>query len=298
MAEGHAHTLEIENHQRCLVEVVLGSEFAALGETVRESQFRSRFGAVILSVSRNGQRVAGKLGDIEFALGDTLLLEASEQFVDQYRFRRDFLLVSALNDSAPPNYSKAPRALAVLAAMVAANATGLLNIVEAALVAAGTMIAIGCVTAGRARRSFDLPVLVVIAASFALGQAMSETGVAEFLAGQLLSTLEQDPMAVLVGIYFTTVVFTEMMTNNAAAVLMFSIAMAAARQLGVAIEPFAIAVMVAASASFITPLGYQTNLMVYGPGRYRFLDFAKIGLPLSALIAITAITLIPQIWAF
>ncbi|MGM0565015.1 MAG: SLC13 family permease [Pseudomonadota bacterium] len=298
LAEGHAHTLEIENHQRCLVEVVLGSEFAALGETVRDSQFRSRFGAVILSVSRNGQRVAGKLGDIEFALGDTLLLEASDQFVDQYRFRRDFLLVSALNDSTPPDYSRAPRALAVLAAMVAANAFGLLSIVEAALVAAGAMIATGCVTAGRARRSFDLPVLVVIAASFALGRAMSETGVAEFLAGQLLGTLGQNPVAVLAGIYLTTVVFTEMMTNNAAAVLMFSIAMATAQQLGVAIEPFAIAVMVAASASFITPLGYQTNLMVYGPGRYRFLDFAKIGLPLSALIAATAITLIPQIWAF
>src|SRR5690606_3606043 len=185
-ASGSVHKLEVENHQRCLVEVVLGPEFPALNKTIRDSRFRTRFNAVILSVSREGKRVPGKLGDITFRMGDTLLLEASHQFVEQYRFRRDFLLVSALNDSTPPDFRKAPRALGILAVMVLLSASGLLSILEAAFIAAGAMIVSGCLTASRARRSVDLPVLVVIAASFALGAAMTDTGAAQWVAGLLL----------------------------------------------------------------------------------------------------------------
>ncbi|RHW20185.1 SLC13 family permease [Pseudomonas jilinensis] len=268
-ANGSIHKLDVENHQRCIVEVVLGAEFPALDKTVRESKFRTRFNAVILSVSREGNRIPGKLGDIRLRMGDTLLLEASHQFVEQYRFRRDFLLVSALNDSTPPDFRKAPLALGILLAMVVVSAFGLLSIMEAAFLAAGAMIATRCITASKARRYIDLPVLIVIAASFALGNAMR-----------------------------VTVAFTELITNNAAAVLMFPIALALAEQLGVNYLPFVIAVMFAASASFITPLGYQTNLMVYGPGRYRFSDYLKIGIPLSVLVGTTAVALIPFVWHF
>ncbi|WP_152207606.1 SLC13 family permease [Marinobacter changyiensis] len=297
-ASGSVHKLEVANHQRCLVEVVIGQEFPALNKTIRDSRFRTRFNAVILSLSREGKRVPGKLGDITFRMGDTLLLEASQQFVEQYRFRRDFLLVSALNDSTPPDFHKAPRALGILALMVLVSATGLLQIMEAAFLAAGAMIVSGCITASRARRSVDLPVLVVIAASFALGNAMTETGAAIWVANGLLGFGEWTPWMALALIYVLTAVFTELITNNAAAVLMFPIALALSEQLGVNFLPFAVTVMFAASASFITPLGYQTNLMVYGPGRYQFVDYVRIGLPLSLLVGCVAVGLIPLVWSF
>ena len=297
-ANGDVHKLDVANHQRCLVEVVLGPEFPGLSKTIRDSQFRTRFSAVILSLSRDGKRVPGKLGDITFRMGDTLLLEASHQFVEHYRFRRDFLLVSALNDSTPPDFRKAPRALGILALMVLVSASGLLQIMEAAFLAAGAMIFSGCITASRARRSVDLPVLVVIAASFALGNAMTVTGAAAWVAGGLLGFGGLTPWVALVLIYVLTAVFTEMITNNAAAVLMFPIALAVSQQLGVNFLPYAVVVMFAASASFITPLGYQTNLMVYGPGRYRFGDYVRIGLPLSLLAGTVVLCLVPLVWKF
>lgn len=297
-ANGSVHKLEVANHQRCLVEVVLGQEFPALGKTIRDSRFRTRFNAVILSLSREGKRVPGKLGDITFKMGDTLLLEASHEFAEQYRFRRDFLLVSALNDSTPPDFHKAPRALGILLLMVIASASGLLSILEAAFLAAGAMLVAGCLTASRARRSLDLPVLVVIAASFALGSAMTETGAAQWVAQSMMGLGEFSPWVMLALIYLLTAVFTEVITNNAAAVLMFPIALATSDQLGVSVLPFAVTVMIAASASFITPLGYQTNLMVYGPGRYRFKDYVRIGVPLSLLVAVVAVAIIPAVWGF
>jgi len=297
-ANGSVHKLDVANHQRCLVEVVLGPEFPALNKTIRDSQFRTRFNAVILSLSREGKRVPGKLGDITFRMGDTLLLEASHQFAEQYRFRRDFLLVSALNDSTPPDFRRAPRAMAILLLMVLVSASGLLQIMEAAFLAAAAMIVSGCITASRARRSVDLPVLLVIAASFSLGNAMTNTGAAEWVAGGLLGFGDLTPWAALALIYLLTAAFTEVITNNAAAVLMFPIALALSEQLGVQFLPFAVTVMFAASASFVTPLGYQTNLMVYGPGRYQFLDYVRIGLPLSVLVGLTAIMLIPMVWSF
>lgn len=297
-ASGNVGKLELENHQRCLVEVVLGPDFTALNQSVRDSRFRTRFNAVVLSISRNGLRVSGKLGDVIFMVGDTLLLEASQQFVEQYRYRRDFLLVSALNDSTPPDFHKGPRAIAILVGLVLLSATGTLSILEAALLAAGAMLITGCLTATRARRSVDYSVLVVIAASFALGNALAVTGAAHWLAGGLLGFGLLSPWVALAMLYLLTALFTELITNNAAAVLMFPIAVAMAEQLNVSVLPLAIAVMFAASASFITPLGYQTNLMVYGPGRYRFTDYVKIGLPLAAIVAVVSIGLIPLVWGF
>lgn len=297
-AHGSVHKLDMANHQRCLVEVVLGTEFPAINKTIRESRFRTRFNAVILSVSREGKRIQGKLGDIRLRLGDTILLEASQQFVEQYRFRRDFLLVSPLNDSTPPDFRKAPLALGILSVMVLVSAFGFLSIMEAAFLAAGMMIATRCITASKARYYIDLPVLVVIAASFALGIAMTVTGAATSIAEWLVFYDGMPAWAVLALLYLLTVAFTEVITNNAAAVLMFPIAIATSEQLGVSYLPFVIAIMFAASASFITPLGYQTNMMVYGPGHYRFMDYLKIGIPMSLLISFTAILLIPFVWAF
>lgn len=297
-AYGSIHKLEVENHQRCLVEVVIASEFPALNKTVRESRFRTRFNAVILSVSREGNRISGKLGDIILRVGDTLLLEASHQFVEQYRFRRDFLLVSALNDSTPPDFRKAPLALSILLLMVLVSALGLLPLMEAAFLSAGAMLVTRCVTASKARRYIDLPVLVVIAASFSLGSAMTLTGAAKSIAELLIISDQISPWMALALIYLLTAVFTEVITNNAAAVLMFPIAMAVAESLGVSYLPFVIAIMFAASASFITPLGYQTNMMVYGPGRYKFSDYITLGVPLSFISGLVTVLIMPFVWVF
>jgi di/tricarboxylate transporter len=292
--------LKLASHNRHLVEVVLGPDYPALGKTIRESAFRTHYKAVILSVSRGGGRLQGKLGDIRFQVGDTLLLEAGQNFVDQYKFRRDFLLVSKLNDSTAPDFKKAPLALGWLIFMVLTSATGLLSILEAAFVAAGGMLLTRCLTVSRARGALDLSVLIVIAASFALGTAMSQTGAAALVSQGLFGLVgnNPEPWLALALVYLLTTFFTEFITNNAAAVLMFPIAQAVAAQLGVSILPFAIAIMFAASASFMTPLGYQTNLMVMGPGGYRFLDYVRVGAPLSVLVAVSSLWLIPQVWSF
>lgn len=297
-AEGDVHKLDITHSRRRLVEVIIGPEFPGLGQSIRESRFRSRYQAVILSVSRHGNRLDGKLGDIELQVGDTLLLETGDDFVGQYRHRRDFLLVSALNDSSPPNFKKAPIALAILVAMVSVSAVGLISILEAALLAALLMLATRCVPVGKARRDIDLSVLIVVAASFALGAAMSQTGAAHLIAEGLLFADGLAPWAALALVYLVTVIFTELITNNGAAVLMFPIGVAVAEQLDVSFLPFVLAIMFAASASFMTPLGYQTNLMVLGPGGYKFTDYLKIGAPMSFLAGTVVVGLVPLVWSF
>lgn len=296
-AHGGTEKLELENHKRCLIEVVLGPDFPGLGYNVREARFRSNYGAAILAISRRGERLSGKIGDIRLQVGDTLLLEGSPEFVEQYRFRRDFLLVSLLNDSGRPDHRKAPLAGGILAGMVALNVTGLLTVFEAALVAAGAMLLTRCVTAIQARRAIDYQVLIVIAASFALGQAMEVSGAADHIADVLLFR-EMHPWLALALIYAMTVILTELITNNATAVLMFPIAVAVAGQLDVSFMPYVITVMFAASASFLSPLGYQTNLMVMGPGGYHFMDYLRVGLPMTLTAAVVVVGLVPLVWPF
>ncbi|WP_026818127.1 SLC13 family permease [Arthrobacter castelli] len=297
-AEGDVHKLQIDHHKRELVEAVIGPDFAGLNQSVRESRFRSRYQAVILSISRNGERLPGKVGDIELQVGDTLLLETGQDFVDQYRYRRDFLLVSALQDSTPPNFKRAPWALGILAAMVVTSAVGLLSIMQAAFLAAGAMLILRCMPYSKARRSIDLSVLIVIASSFSLGAAMTKTGAAEQIAQWLLFSEDLAPWIGLLLVYALTVVFTELITNNAAAVLMFPISVSVAAQLDVSFMPFVMAIMFAASASFMTPIGYQTNLMVMGPGGYRLTDYVRLGGPLTVLVGATVVLLVPLVWSF
>jgi di/tricarboxylate transporter len=225
-------------------------------------------------------------------------LEASPSFAEQQRDSRDFLLVSRMEDSNPRRHDKAWVALLILAAMVVVVTLGWLSMVVAAMLAAGLMIMTRCCSASAARRSVDWSVLVVIAAALGIGQALEKTGTARVIAETLLGIAGENPWVALAVVYGLTTLFTEIITNNAAVALLFPIALATADKLGVNFMPFVMAIMIAASASFATPLGYQTNLMVYGPGGYRFSDYLRVGIPLNILIGITAVALAPVIWPF
>ena len=285
-------------HQRCLVEAVVSDTCPLLGKTIRDGRFRSVYNAAVIAVARNGERIQAKIGDIVLRPGDTLLMEAPPSFAEQQRNSRDFFLVGALPDSSPRRHDKAWIALAILAAMVAVVAVGWLSMLVAAMLAAGLMLMTGCCSASAARRNVDWSVLIVIAAALGIGRAIEQTGAASLVAETLMKVGGHNPLVALAIVYGLTSLFTEIITNNAAAALLFPIATATAAQLDVNPMPFIFAIMIAASASFATPLGYQTNLMVYGPGGYRFSDYLKIGIPLNLLMWITTVILAPLIWPF
>jgi len=284
--------------ERRLVEAVVSDSSPIVGRTIRDSNFRTRYDAVVIAVARNGERIAGKLGDIMLRPGDILLLETRLSFGRQNRNSRDFLLVSEVTHAKLPRHEKAWLALAILSGMVLAATLELTTMLEASMAGALLMIATGCTRMESARASIDWNVLVVIGVALGIGSAMSSTGAAEAVAHSWLSLAGDNPWLALAAIYAITSLMTEVITNNAAAVLIFPIALAAAESMGVSLWPFVACIMMAASASFATPIGYQTNLMVYGPGGYRFSDFARIGIVLNVLLGVLAVTLAPMIWPF
>lgn len=290
--------LEGHEHERRLFEAVISAESPVIRQNIREARFRHRYNAVILSIARNGQRIEGKIGDIQLQPGDTLLLEAEKGFLFKFRNNRDFLLISKLKNSSTIRHSRAPWALCIMAAMIILMITGTLNILQTVMLAAIAMLITGCLNIEDARRSIDYQVLLVIACAFGLGTAVQKVGLADLIAEHALMLAGGDVWLMLVLVYISTVLLTETITNNAAAIIMFPIAVSAANTLDVNITPFAVAVMIAASASFITPIGYQTNLMVFGPGGYRFIDYVKLGLPLSIIVACMALWIIPLVWPF
>jgi di/tricarboxylate transporter len=230
--------------------------------------------------------------------GDTLLLEAAPGFVSRQRSNRDFYLVSEVSDSRPPRHDRAALALIVLVTMVAAATLELVPMVAAALVAAAVVVATRCLTSDEARDAIEWESLLLIAASFGLARAMEKTGLAEMVAGATIDVAGRHPYALLAAVYLVTMVFTELMSNNAAAVLTFPIAWKTAEDLGVNPMPFVMAVTVAASCGFATPMGYQTNLMIYGPGGYKFSDYLRFGGPLNILVMIITVILAPLLWPF
>ena len=283
---------------RCLVEAVVSNTCSMVGKTIRDGRFRSIYNAAVIAVARNGERINKKIGDIVLRPGDTLLLEAHPSFVDQQRNNRDFFLVSRLEDSQPPRHERSLLAVAILVGMVLLASLTPLGMFRAALLAAGLMIATRCCSITLARRSIDWEVLLAIAASFAIGAALEKTKAAQMIADHMIGLAQGDAWVSLAVVYLVTLVTTELITNNAAAALMFPMAIETARTLGVNYMPFVIVVMMAASAGFATPIGYQTNLMVYGPGGYRFSDYLKVGVPLDLLIGIITVALAPWIWPF
>jgi di/tricarboxylate transporter len=269
-----------------------------VGVTIRQGQFRSRYGAVVLAVGRNGERLPGKIGDIRLRPGDTLLLEAHPSFLEERRASRDFYLLSPVPNSDPLRHNKAPIAFGILLLMVALATFGWMDMLHAASLAAVLMVVTGCCSFQQGFRAIDWSVLLVVAAALSLGKALEVTGAAEAFSMSVLGLAGNNPWMALAVIYGVTTLLTEVITNNAAAAVVFPIALSIAQNLGVSFLPFVVAIMIGASASFSTPIGYQTNLMVYGPGGYKFMDFMRIGVPFNLLFWGMAVLLVPQVFPF
>ncbi|MCB1934697.1 MAG: SLC13 family permease [Nitrosomonas sp.] len=288
-------TLQMQRAERRLVEAVVSPHCAAIGHAIRDARFRAQYGAVVLAVARNGERIKGNLGNIILQAGDTLLLEARPAFVSRQRYNKDFLLVNDL-DTESPRHERAYLAWGILISVIALAAFEIISMLNAALIGAGLMVITGCCSANQAEKSLDLTVIITIAASFALGIALQKTGVAEYIADNIVDFSGGTPWLLLILTYLTVSILTEMITNNAAALIMLPIALEITEKADLNNIPFILAIMMAASASFATPIGYQTNLMVYGPGSYRFSDFLKAGLPMNILTAIVTLTVLLIGW--
>jgi di/tricarboxylate transporter len=301
--DDQARKLQVPAWRRTLVEAVVSPRCGLLGKTIREGRFRSHYNAAVVAVARGDKRLTGKLGDVRLEVGDVLLLEASPSFLHRRSESRDFFLVSAVDKAAVRRPERAWFAISILLCMVIAASTGLVGIMTAALAAAVAMIAFRCCTTSEARRSIDWSILIVIGAAIGIGSALDKSGAADAIADGLMSLAGPNPYFALAAIFLATMICTELITNNAAAVLMFPIALKTAAALPAVpnacdSSPFVIAVMIAASASFLTPFGYQTNLMVYGVGGYRAIDYLKFGLPLSLIVFAVTMIVVPIYWPF
>jgi len=278
-------------------EVVISSNSPLIGKNVRDSNFRSVYDAVIVAIHRSGERVRQKIGDIVMHAGDTMLIAAKRSFIEHWYNSRDFYLVSRSVEvlSKPRRYFYF--SFGVLIAMIVAMASGVVPIVVAVSIAALMLLVSRCISPQDARSSIEWSVLLIIASTFGISRAMGNSGLAQFLAYQLIHVLGSlGPLGLLAGVYFITSFYTEIITNNAAAALVFPITLAMTQQSGIDPRPFMMAITIAASASFATPIGYQTNLMVYGPGGYKFKDFLKIGIPMNIFVGIVTITIISLIY--
>jgi di/tricarboxylate transporter len=293
------HTSGLDDESHTFFEVVVSGASSLAGKTLREADFRNRFQAAVVAIHRAGERVNEKLGAVTLREGDTLLLLSDRGFAGRWRDGHEFLLVSHLGGSPPVSTRKAITVGVITAGIVGVAGAGLLPMVHTALLGALLIVALRVLTPAEARRALDIDVLVVIAASFGIGAAIEESGLAAALANTLVGGLAAwGPLMLLGAVVLATVTLTELITNNAAAVLIYPIAIATALESGLDPRPFAIAITVAASASFLTPIGYQTNTMVYGVGGYRFTDYARLGLPLTLAVVTAVILFVPVFWPF
>jgi di/tricarboxylate transporter len=282
-----------------LIEAVVSPSSPLVGQSIRDANFRTVYDAAVIAVHRNGKRVPGKIGAIVLEAGDTLLMQGAPGFLRAHRNSPDFYLVSEIADSERPRYDRAWVAIAILAAMVLCASMGPYPISIAAFLAAGLLLLARCIDGRIARRSVDWSILIVIGAGFGIAIAMQKTGAAAAVAG-ILSTAAGSlgPHATLALVYLASLVLAELLHHNAAVAIMFPIAVATAELVGADSRPFVMAVALAGCAAFASPVTYQTHLIVYGPGGYKFKDFLRVGLPLDALCGAIAVGLIPLAWPF
>ncbi len=302
VADG-AYELGKERRDRRLCEAVISATSPIINKTVRDSDFRALYNAAIVAIHRGGERLRGRIGDVVLRPGDTLLLQAGPHFVRAHRNDPDFYLVGRIDEARPVRHERASLSILLLGLLIAGFALSVRfhhwmppEVIIVFLVA-GAMIATRCISVTDARQSVDWQTLVTIAASFGLGKAIENSGLARIIAEGLFSVSQSmGPIAALSAIYLMTMLMSELLSNNASAALMFPFAIATAELFGADARPFAMAIAFGASAAFATPIGYQTHMMVWSPGGYKFTDFMRVGVPMDILLWIVATALIPIAW--
>lgn len=290
-------------------EAVLAPRFPGIGKTIVEFNFFEHYQAAIIAVHRNGERITSNLRNLKLKEGDNLVLLTTDRFIKNWGDSKIFYLTTYIGDHKENNgKSKKWMALTILFLMIAgATAADYLpkfgsvktDMFYFSAIAAMLMVWLKIVPHQKYTKAISWDILITIACSFGISKAMQNSGAADGIAHTAINFAKSwGPIGVLACIYIITNIFTEVITNNAAAAITFPIAMAAATQLGVSPKPFFVAICIAASMSFSTPIGYQTNLIVQGIGNYRFKDFVKVGLPFNLIAFIISILLIPFFWKF
>jgi len=291
--DSHFDLKQYDSAEISTFECVISPGSPLVGETVRESDFRSKYEAVIIAIHRHGERIDQKIGDIRLLPGDTLLLLAGKNFLRKWYHSKDFYLIAATATVPSKPQWRGYVSVGVFFMMILLTVTKVLPLLSAAGLGLIILVLTKTVNTAEVRRAIDWRVLVIIAMSLGIASAVEQSGLAGLLAnGIVIFGNHFGVLGVLASIYILTSAYTIIITNNAAAAVIFPIAISAASAIGANQRAFAITIMIAASASFATPISYQTNLMVYGPGGYRFKDYFKIGLPLQCAIGIIAIVLI------
>ena len=295
---------QIAAHEGMMVEGILGPNSEILGKTIEEVNFRQRFRMVVLAVHRKGKNVRDKIGSLRLEFGDTLLLLGTDNAIQNLRASEDIILMTDNAIQSKTSKWKIGVVLTAIAGIVISASTGIAPIAVSAIVACVVLFVTDCIRPKEGYGAVQWNLLFIIYGMLGMGLAMEETGASLWLAESLTGTViglvvpSWQPYIMLACVYLLTNLLTESLSNNAAAVLMATLAIGIAESLGVSMRPFLFAVAIAASSSFATPIGYQTNTYVYGAGGYRFSDFTKAGLPLNVLCFLISIFLIPLIWAF
>lgn len=278
-------------------EAVVSASSPLVGKNVRDSNFRTAYGAVIIAIHRNGSRIEKKIGDVVLCPGDTLLLLADKNFYRNWYHSSDFYLISSTEPVSSKPRWQGRLSLAVLAFIVAATVLKILPLIAASGFAAVTLILTRCISVQEIKTQIDWRVLIVIACAFGISSAVTKSGIATVIAHAILTCNRHwGIMGSLAALYCITNTYSTFISNNAAAAMLFPIALATAGQMQLDVMPFAVTVAIAASFAFATPIGYQTNMMVYGPGGYKFTDFIKVGLPLQIVAGALAVLMLYTVY--
>lgn len=286
-------------HEHQLVELVLSPRAPAIGHRISDLPLpESAYELMIVGVSRNGQAPAQPLADIRLDAGDAAVVEVNDAFFYENRRETDFILTKRLEGFRVQRIDRAIVATAITVGMIALAAFGVTSMLNAALLATLTMLLTGCLTIQRAWQSIEWTTLVVLGAAVGLESAVTGSGLSKAAANAFASIGAASPIVALAAVYVGTLLLTNIISNVASAVLMFSVALSLSASLGVSFLPFVMVLMSAASCAFINPAGFQTNLMVQEPGGYAFGDFVRVGLPLTVFVGVVVLVLAPIVYGF
>ena len=289
---------DLEDENIVLAEAYIAPNSRLVDSTLKEVNFRQTFKANALAIRSHGRTIRERISKIRLEYGDSLLILTSRDQLETLKQSPDFLVFEEVRRSFVRK-DKIYFGVGIFVAIILLATFNVLTVVEAAVVGTGLMLLTGCLRLHDFYNHIPWQIIVMLACLIPLGSAMENTGLANFLATQLTANLNLwGPWAVLSGIYLLTSLLTSVMSNSATAVLMIPIVLSTAQQLQLSPKPLVMAVMFAASASFMTPIGYQTNLLIFGPGGYRFSDFLKVGVPLNITFWIVATFTIPMVWPF